>query len=266
MAKQQGLIRIKGSLNGLTFYQKAGKDFVRKTSGVSKDKIKNDPTFQRMRENMSEFGGAAKAAKSFRTGWMQPSKRFGDKKLHNRLMQLMQKICKADTGTRGKRAIKLTGNEHLMLGFPFKNNQGFKAFFPGNFNTSANNDRNEVTLTLPDFVPNTDLLVPPNATHFKIELAVLSWSHISFSTASGKYENLAPSLAGLTAGNTTNYLPISNTPIGASTTLQATLPGSPAMTTNASLVAAVGVLFFTKEGNTWYPLISYNAMEIAGIF
>lgn len=266
MAKQKGLIRIKGSLGDLTFYQKEGGDFVRKSSGVSKDKVLHDPAFQRTRENMSEFGAAAKAAKSFRNGFIQQAMRYGDKKLHNRIMKQMHAICKSGSGTRGKRSIQLLGNENQLLGFAFREGKGFNNVVLFDVAVTANANRNEVTCTIPDIVPQTNIQAPSNATHFKIELAIVSWSHKGYSTASKQYEDLAPSLAGIAADKTTSFIPLGAAAIGAVTTLNVPLPNTPTMTTNAALVAAIGITFYSLEGTVYYPLAGHSAMEIAGIF
>ena len=67
MSKQVGLIKLKGNLGGVSFYQSEGTHLARMASGPSKERILNDQAFQRTRENNTEFGGSAMAAKAFRT-------------------------------------------------------------------------------------------------------------------------------------------------------------------------------------------------------
>ena len=45
MAKQKGIIKLKGSLGGLTFYERNRKELVRTTGGPTKERIENDPKF-----------------------------------------------------------------------------------------------------------------------------------------------------------------------------------------------------------------------------
>ena len=56
MAKQGGLLKVVGKLDDLSFYKSADGFLVRTKGGVSGDRIANDPTFQRTRENGAEFG------------------------------------------------------------------------------------------------------------------------------------------------------------------------------------------------------------------
>ncbi|MGZ0015660.1 hypothetical protein [Yeosuana sp. AK3] len=42
MAKQKGIIKIKGTLNGLCYYKLNGVDMVRKATEPSKERIQND--------------------------------------------------------------------------------------------------------------------------------------------------------------------------------------------------------------------------------
>lgn len=63
MAKVNGIIKIEGTVEDLTFYKKDGKNFVRKKGGISKERIMNDPNFVRTRENGSEFGHCGSSGK-----------------------------------------------------------------------------------------------------------------------------------------------------------------------------------------------------------
>ena len=59
MGKLAGIIKLEGTLDGLTFYKSADGYLVRTKGGVSKTKIMNDPSFARTRENLCEFGANA---------------------------------------------------------------------------------------------------------------------------------------------------------------------------------------------------------------
>ena len=66
MAKSNGILKIEGTLDELTFYNKDGKSFVRKKGGVSKERIENDPNYVRTRENNAEFSHSTSSAKTLR--------------------------------------------------------------------------------------------------------------------------------------------------------------------------------------------------------
>ena len=61
MARQKGIIKLDGTIGGITFYKTTEDGYLaREKGGVSADKIANDPNFQRTRENGEGFGRAAK--------------------------------------------------------------------------------------------------------------------------------------------------------------------------------------------------------------
>ena len=68
MAKQTGIIKLKGTIGGISFYKTSDGDLAREKGGVDKSRIANDPAFQRTRENGAEFGAAGKGGKLVRVG------------------------------------------------------------------------------------------------------------------------------------------------------------------------------------------------------
>ena len=55
MARQSSIIKLKGTIGGVTFYKSKDGYLAREKGGVDASRIKNDPAFQRTRENGSEF-------------------------------------------------------------------------------------------------------------------------------------------------------------------------------------------------------------------
>lgn len=66
MARQSSIIKLKGTIGGVTFYKSKDGYLAREKGGVDASRIKNDPAFQRTRENGSEFGRAGNAGKVLR--------------------------------------------------------------------------------------------------------------------------------------------------------------------------------------------------------
>ena len=66
MAKQEGLIKLKGTVGDLSFYKTKDGHLARMKGGVDAERIKNDPAFERTRENGAEFGRSGKAGKLLR--------------------------------------------------------------------------------------------------------------------------------------------------------------------------------------------------------
>ena len=55
MAKQIGIIKLKGTIGDISFYKSQDGHLARGKGGVEASRIANDPAFQRTRENGSEF-------------------------------------------------------------------------------------------------------------------------------------------------------------------------------------------------------------------
>jgi hypothetical protein len=70
MARQRGHIKYQGTIGEIRHFKIKGMDgyYAGLKGGPTAKQIKNAPEFARTRENMSEFGGAAKIAKVMRTG------------------------------------------------------------------------------------------------------------------------------------------------------------------------------------------------------
>lgn len=124
MAKQDGIMKIEGTVENFTFYKKDGKSFVRKKGGVSKERIATDPSYVRTRENNSEFGHSNYSGKLLRSALGSMVFKAKDSKLSSRLMQVMSRIKNLDTtSNRGKRQVSIgisTPNGKLQLkGFDF---------------------------------------------------------------------------------------------------------------------------------------------------
>lgn len=66
MARQKSIIKLDGTIGGITFYKSQDGYLAREKGGVSADRIKNDPAFQRTLENGLEFGRTGNAGKVLR--------------------------------------------------------------------------------------------------------------------------------------------------------------------------------------------------------
>ena len=126
MARQNGILKITGKLDDLSFYKSKDGFLVRTKGGISKDRINNDPAFVRTRENNSEFGESANTGKILRVAVRNMLMNAKDGRVTSRLTQLMSKIKNYDTtSVRGERkvAIGLVDNDAkvMLKGFDFNN-------------------------------------------------------------------------------------------------------------------------------------------------
>jgi hypothetical protein len=121
MARQTGILKFKGALGGLSFYEhKHYGMLVRKSNPVTAERMRRDPAFQRTRENSSEFGRTSKAAKLLRHALLGFLQEVGTGFLDNRMMKHMLDIKNKDlVNPRGQRCPgeALRANPALLGGF-----------------------------------------------------------------------------------------------------------------------------------------------------
>ena len=168
MARQKGIIKLKGTIGDITFYKTQDGHLAREKGGIDASRMKNDPAFQRTRENGSEFGRAGKAAKVLRTALRALLLNSADGRMVSRLTKQMVKVVKADmVSTRGLRNV-IDGEVDLLIGFEFniRGKLGTSLFAP----FVANIDRvtGEITVDLASFIPTNMIAAPTGTTHFKI--------------------------------------------------------------------------------------------------
>ncbi|CAM2849440.1 hypothetical protein SAMN05444143_101931 [Flavobacterium succinicans] len=168
MAKQNGIIKLKGTIGDITFYKTKDGHLAREKGGVDANRIANDPAFQRTRENGSEFGRAGKAGKMLRVALRQVLVNSSDARMVSRLTQSMTKVIQADaTNPRGLRNV-IDGEAELLTGFEFNigGKLGTTLFAP--FEANIDRVSGNIGLTLAPFVPATMITAPAGTTHFKI--------------------------------------------------------------------------------------------------
>lgn len=266
MAKQIGLVRYSGTIGNVRHYKLKGRseDFAGLAGGVERERILKDPAFKRTRENMNEFGGAAKMGKALRNALSSVVSSMADPTFAGRLTGVLKKVNAKGSGVRGQREIPVTGNTGLIEGLEMNRALGLGTVLRTSSAVTSTAARNEATLSVDPFNPANHLLLPAGATHFQIILAIASLSDYAYDTVRG-YAPKAPTLNGIEAVARTTQLDV-NTPLTAVTTLNAQLPGSPTMTADASLVTCVGIEFYQEVQGSYYLFAQNNAMQFTEVF
>lgn len=180
MAKQKGIIKLDGTIGGISFYKSKDGYLAREKGGVEADRIKNDPAFVRTRENGSEFGGSARSGKVLRDAIRTIMQNASDSRVTARLTKLMTQIKNLDaTSVRGERnvgvGIATPEAKALLNGFNFNDKAilGSILFNPFAVDTGTG------VITLDDLIPINDLNAPPGATHITLRGA---WGKVDFTT------------------------------------------------------------------------------------
>jgi hypothetical protein len=168
MARQKGIIKLKGTIGDITFYKTKDGHLAREKGGIDASRIKNDPAFQRTRENGSEFGRAGKAGKTMRTALRTLLINSADGRMVSRLTQAMVKVIQADvTNDRGLRNV-IDGEAELLAGFEFNigGKLGTTLFAP--YVGTIDRVSGDITVDIAPFSPLNMIAAPGGTTHFKI--------------------------------------------------------------------------------------------------
>ena len=248
MARQNGLIKIKGTLDNVSFYKTKDGDLARMKTSVDGKRIANDPAFVRTRENNSEFGSSAKAGKLTRDNLRPISMNATDGRVVARMTKIMTEIKNLDTtSVRGQRnvgvAMATAQAKALLKGFEFNNDAMLSSmlFKPWAVNTSTG------VISITGLVPTLDIIFPEGATH------------VSFS---GAYANInyATGVADVKLTNIQN-LPITGTSSAITLTPTAVPTG-----TGAKLFL-LKIEFFQMVNSVQYSLKNgaFNALKIIDV-
>jgi len=169
MAKQKGIIKLDGTIGGITFYKTTEDGYLaREKGGVSADKIANDPAFQRTRENGEEFGRAGKAGKLLRNAIRAMLQNASDSRMVGRLTQKMVEVIQEDlTNPRGQRNV-IDGEAELLEGFEFNISGKLGTTLYAPYTGTIDRVAGTLTANIPAFVPINMLAAPGGTTHFKI--------------------------------------------------------------------------------------------------
>ncbi len=166
MARQSGLIKIKGTLDNVSFYKTKDGHLARMKTSVDADRIATDPAFERTRENNKEFGSSASAGKLMRDALRPMALNAADGRVVSRLTKVMTAIKNLDaTSARGERNVGegiTDPNAILKLkGFEFNKEALLSAILYKRM--TVNTGTGEIVIA--DLIPQMDVVWPQGATH-----------------------------------------------------------------------------------------------------
>lgn len=179
MAKVIAPFKITGTLDDINFVVTAdGENYARMKgkTGVTSEQFKNNPIFDRIRHQGTEFGQCSKKSALFR----QIANRFNNlsKELSyaGRVNKLLFEILEEDTTQpRGQRTLveglKTKDGKKNLVGFESNKLRPLSKVLKIKELHNPNNQ----TLTLLDFIPEEHLDWPEEATHVHLAMAMANW-------------------------------------------------------------------------------------------
>jgi len=264
MSKQIGLIKVKGSLDGVSFYQSEGENFVRMSKGPSKKRILTDPAFKRTRENNVEFGASAKVAKALRVV-LTPVIKMAEKRITSRIVTVFKSINIKGSGARGQRTIEVSKFGSELEKFELNSTRPLASVFKAPVNAEHIAARNTASIVIPAFNPAEVVTPVPGATHFRLIHVLGVVSDYSFIPATGKYEPMEPKLDTLHGANYSDYITLEKGVIP-EMTITVELPGLPTMSAKTGVVQGLGILYYQSLVDGFYPLKQADAFKIIAVF
>ena len=180
MARQKGIIKLKGKIGDISFYKTQDGHLAREKGGVDGERIANDPAFVRTRENGAEFGSSASSGKVLRNALRTMMMTASDNRVVSRLTKLMTDIKNMDTmNVRGERnvgmGITFPAAKALLKDFNFNK----KALLGGVLFKPYTVAPASGTITVNGLEPVNDIAFPAGATHLTMKGA---WAKIDFAT------------------------------------------------------------------------------------
>lgn len=248
MAKQSGIIPIKGTIGNLTFYKGKEGYLVREKGGVTGERIANDPAFQRTRENGQEFGRAGKAGKLLRTSVRALTQNASDPKMVSRLTKEFMRVIKADaTNDRGLRNV-IDGEAELLEGFEFNLDGKLGTTLYAPYTATIDRVTGVLQVVIDAFVPTNMINAGGGSTHFKINSA----------GAAVDFEGNVYTVE----VNSSAVLPWNNVAT-ATLTLTNTVPAN----STQPLFLLLGIEFYQEVNGTMYPLKNgaFNPLAIVKV-
>ena len=248
MARQSGLIKLKGTLDNVNFYKTKDGNLARMKTSVDAKRIANDPAFERTRENGREFGSSAGSGKLVRDAALPMAFNAADGRVAARMTKVMTDIKNLDSvSPRGSRkvAIGITNPAGLaaMKGFDFNKSAllGAILYKPYTVDTASGE------IVIANLVPQLDIAWPQGATHIQLSAG---YAGVDFSTSEKD----------LQVSNEVN-LPIDTT----ASTVTLTPAGAPAVASTKLFLLKIE--FFQEVNGVQYTLKNgaYNALKVVEV-
>jgi hypothetical protein len=248
MARQVGLLKLKGTLDGITFYKTIDGHLAKMQSGVDATRIASDPAFQRTRENGAEFGSAGAAGKLIRAAHKAYLQDASDTRLTSRLVAALMLVIQADTtNTRGERSV-MDGQADLLTGFDFNINGKLATCMFAPYVATIDRPTGKLTVSVPSFNPINMVSAPTGATHFKL---ISVGAEIDFDGGTYVVDTQESAL-----------MPWDNTPTAVLNLINSVTPAS-----THTLFLALGITFYQEVNGVQYSLKSgaFNALAIVKV-
>ncbi|WP_418263887.1 hypothetical protein [Flavobacterium faecale] len=181
MAKVIAPFKIKGTLDDLNYVVTAdGNNYVRTKgkTGVTAEQFKNNPIFDRIRNQSQEFKHCVNKSKTFRALALRFNNLAKDGSFAGRVNKLLLEILDEDPSEpKGQRTLtnglKTFDGKEALLGFESNKLRPLDKVLA--IKPIAIPEKQ--TINIPDFHPETDIDWPENANELRMAMATVNWNY-----------------------------------------------------------------------------------------
>lgn len=237
----------------------------RKATGPSRDRIMNDPRYQRTRENLSEFSGLSLGVSNLLRSFAKV-KHMRDSALRTRVSKILRKIMKYNPGIRGQRRFEISAQRQHFIGLELNAAQSLDSVFAGAPVLSHNAERTTATINIANVTTSDLPAIPSVATHFRMVQFLAVISDIAYDVDQKSYQLVNPGMDKVSNLTFSDYYPVhggGDINIVLETALA--LRGAP-MPDTASVLQCLGIIFFENIGAEYYPVKENVAMQVLDVF
>lgn len=170
MARLSSILKINGTLDGMTFYNLPGvaAPVVRSTWGASKEALLTQPRYAATRRTMAETGGRGKAVHWLMKAF-QPLKPLADFDTAGQLHRLLRAVQKGDTESPwGERGVRVSRFPQLLEGFHLTKATPFDATVRGEAYAKMNKTALQATVELPPLLPGLTFFPPKGVAYCRL--------------------------------------------------------------------------------------------------
>jgi len=248
MAKQDGFVKLKGTIDDVNFYRTKDGYMARKKTAIDPKRLERDPAFARTREAMSNFRKAATAGKLLRQALRSLVTKASDKRVSTRLSSQMHSVIKADA--INKRGLKnvIDGETELLNGFEFNSAAPLYQTFGVKYEASIDRISGVAQVKIPSYNIEELIKAPFESSHFRFHIG---GAEVDFEQGAYvvDFKNSEPVSVKLMEGSALD--------------LSVNLPAN----SKHPLFLVLGVTFLVEDLQEFYPIKNnaYNALAIVAV-
>jgi hypothetical protein len=161
-------------LTGMSVYTMKGSDkiIIRKKGGPKPEQVLKAKSFERSRENATEFKGVNMAVSAIRIPLLDVN-HLADHNFTSTLTKICKKIQLLDnTGDRGQRCVFLSQGRYMLAGFRLNNKHPFTSILAEPVHCTLNRETKSAVIQLPRLVPGINLHLPWKQPYYRFSLSL----------------------------------------------------------------------------------------------